>query len=74
MSLCGFSVFLLSCVQVAALRWDDPPSKESYRLCKRSRNQKSCQDRTNGFIAMVGWMDEWVGGWVGGRTDGWMDE
>jgi hypothetical protein len=29
-----YSVFVLSCVQVAALRQADPPSKKSYRLCK----------------------------------------
>jgi hypothetical protein len=39
MSVWVYSVFVLSCVQVAALRRADPPSKESYRLCKRSRNQ-----------------------------------
>jgi hypothetical protein len=33
-SVCVYSVFMLSCVQVAALRRADPPSKESYRLCK----------------------------------------
>jgi hypothetical protein len=33
-----FCVCALLCVQVAALRRADPPSKESYRLCKRSRN------------------------------------
>jgi hypothetical protein len=38
MSVCVYSVFVLSCVQVAALRQADPLSKESYRLCKRSRN------------------------------------
>jgi hypothetical protein len=32
--LCAFILFVLSCVQVAALRRADPPSKESYRLCK----------------------------------------
>jgi hypothetical protein len=32
--LCVYSVFVLSCVQVAALRRADHPSKESYRLCK----------------------------------------
>jgi hypothetical protein len=32
------SVFVLSCVQVAALRRADSPSSESYRVCKRSRN------------------------------------
>jgi hypothetical protein len=33
MSVRVYSVFVLSCVQVAALRHADPPSKESYRLC-----------------------------------------
>jgi hypothetical protein len=30
-----FSVFVLSCVYVAALRRADPPSKESYSLFKK---------------------------------------
>jgi hypothetical protein len=38
MSVCVYSVFVLSCVQVAALRRADPPSKESYRLCIGLRN------------------------------------
>jgi hypothetical protein len=29
--LCVYSVFVLSCAQVAAMRWADPLSKESYR-------------------------------------------
>ena len=32
--MCVYSVFVLSSVRVAALRWTDPPSRESYRLCK----------------------------------------
>jgi hypothetical protein len=43
MSVCVYSVFVLSCVQVAALRRADPPSKEPYRLCKRLRNRKCGQ-------------------------------
>jgi hypothetical protein len=35
MSVCVYSVFELFYVQVAALRWADPPSKETYRLCKK---------------------------------------
>jgi hypothetical protein len=35
MSVCVYSVFVLSCVQVAALRRADHSSKESYRLCKK---------------------------------------
>jgi hypothetical protein len=33
--VCVYSVFVLSCVQVAALRRADHSSKESYRLCKK---------------------------------------
>jgi hypothetical protein len=43
MFVCVYSVFVLSCVQLAALWLADPPSKESYRLCKRSRNRKTGQ-------------------------------
>jgi hypothetical protein len=31
--VCVYSVFMLSCALVAALRWADPQTKESYRLC-----------------------------------------
>jgi hypothetical protein len=48
MSVCVYTVFLLSCVQVAALRRADPPSKESYRLCIGLRNWKSGQGPTKG--------------------------
>jgi hypothetical protein len=45
--LCAFILCLscpvLSCVQVAAFRRSDPPSKESYTLCIRLRNWKSGQ-------------------------------
>jgi hypothetical protein len=40
MSVCVYSVFILPCVQVAALRLTDPPSKESYRLCKKIKKVK----------------------------------
>jgi hypothetical protein len=33
MSVCIYSVFVLFCMWVAALRQADPPSKESYKLC-----------------------------------------
>jgi hypothetical protein len=33
--VCVYSVFVLSCVQAAALRRVDHLSKESYRLCKK---------------------------------------
>jgi hypothetical protein len=47
-SVCVHSVFVLSCVSVAALRRADPPSKESYRLCTVSRNWKSGHGPTKG--------------------------
>jgi hypothetical protein len=49
MSVCAFILFVLSCVQVTALRRADPPSKESYRLCIGLRNWKSGQGPTEGL-------------------------
>jgi hypothetical protein len=40
MSMCDYSVSLLSCLQVEALRLADSPSKESYRLCKMTKKLK----------------------------------
>jgi hypothetical protein len=40
MSVCVYSVFLLSFVQVVALRRADRPSKESYRPCKNQETEK----------------------------------
>jgi hypothetical protein len=41
--LCAFILFVLSCVQAAALLLADPPSKESYRLCSWWRNVKAAK-------------------------------
>jgi hypothetical protein len=38
MSVCVYSVFVLFCIYVAALRRADPPSKENYPLCVGLRN------------------------------------
>jgi hypothetical protein len=35
-----YSVFVLPCVQAAALRRADPPSTESNRLCKKIKKLK----------------------------------
>jgi hypothetical protein len=43
MSVCSYSVFVLPCVHVAALRLADPPSKVSCRLCKRLRTEKAAK-------------------------------
>jgi hypothetical protein len=48
MSVCIYSVFVRSCVKVAALRRAGPPSEDSYRLCKKSRSWKCGQDPTKG--------------------------
>jgi hypothetical protein len=46
-NVCLYSLFVLFCVYVAAIRRADPPSKESYRLCIWLRNWKSGQGPTN---------------------------
>jgi hypothetical protein len=60
----------LFCVQVEALRQADPPYKESYRLCKRSRNWKSSQGPIKGCRATDSF--QWSGNWLGPRV-GWIE-
>jgi hypothetical protein len=55
MSVCIYSVFVLSCVQVAALRWADPPSKESYRLYKEDHGTEKAAKVLQGVVES--WMD-----------------
>jgi hypothetical protein len=43
MSMWVYSVFVLSCVQVAALQRADPPSKKSYRLSKGQETEKAAK-------------------------------
>jgi hypothetical protein len=52
MSVWVYSVFVLSCVQVAAVRRADPSSKESYRLCKKIQKKKSGQGPTKCYRAI----------------------
>jgi hypothetical protein len=40
MSVCAYSVFVLSCVQVVAFRRADPPSKESYRAKEQETEKR----------------------------------
>jgi hypothetical protein len=51
MSVCVYSVFVLSCVQVAVLRRADHSSKESYRLCIHYGTEKAAKAHT-GCIAI----------------------
>jgi hypothetical protein len=51
MSVCVYSVFMMSCVQVAALRRADPPFKDCYQLCMGLRNRKSGQGPAKGCRA-----------------------
>jgi hypothetical protein len=49
MSVCAYSVSVLFCARIAALRRADLPSKESYRLCKKGQGKKkaaNAQQRT----------------------------
>jgi hypothetical protein len=43
MSVCVYSVFVLSNVYVAALRRADPPSKESYRVYIDYESEKAAK-------------------------------
>jgi hypothetical protein len=43
MSVYAYSVFVLFCVYVAALRRADPPSKESYRLCINKKTENAAK-------------------------------
>jgi hypothetical protein len=43
MFMCVYSVFMLFCVQVAALRRADPPSKDSYRLYTDKKTEKAAK-------------------------------
>jgi hypothetical protein len=56
--ICVYSVFVLSSVYVAALRWADHSSKESYRLCKKSYETEE-EARTQ-QRAVEPLMNEWM--------------
>jgi hypothetical protein len=57
--VCVYSVFVLSCVQVAALRQADHSSKESYRLCKKDyESEERDQGPTRGCRAIDEWMNK----------------
>jgi hypothetical protein len=43
MDVCVYSVFVLSCVEVAVLWRSDPPPKESYRLRKNQDTEKAAK-------------------------------
>jgi hypothetical protein len=41
---------MLFCVQLAALRRADPPSKESYRLCKKDHDTEKAAKAQQNYI------------------------
>jgi hypothetical protein len=56
--VCVYSVFVLSCVYVAALRRADRSSRELYCLCNNdyeTKEQVIAQQR-----AVEAWMNEWI--------------
>jgi hypothetical protein len=55
MHVCGcvYSVFVLFCVYVAALRQADSPSKESYRLCKKDYETEETNNTQTNSGALV---------------------
>jgi hypothetical protein len=60
MFMCVYSVFVLSCLQVAALRRPDRPSKEAYRLCKKIKKLKSGQAPRKRYRAIGRQTDETI--------------
>jgi hypothetical protein len=50
MYVCVYCVSMLFCVKVAALRQVDPPSEESYRLCKTIKKLKRGLRSNNGAV------------------------
>jgi hypothetical protein len=52
--VCVYSVFVLFCVLVAALRRADPPSKETYRLCKKDYGSEEEEEEEMSYLYTVG--------------------
>jgi hypothetical protein len=61
--VCVYSVFVLSCVWVAALRWADHSSKESTFCIKILRNWRRGQGPAKGCRAIDDLMYEWMNEW-----------
>jgi hypothetical protein len=55
---CQYAFVLCLCCSVCALRRADPPSKESYRLCKKVKKLKSGQGPTKGCRTIDRFADE----------------
>jgi hypothetical protein len=52
--VCVYSAFVLSCVQVAALRRADPSSKESYCLCKKDyETEAEARAQQNAIVPLM---------------------
>jgi hypothetical protein len=57
--VCVYSVF----VYVAALRWAEHSSKESYRLCKKHYETEEARAQQKGCKA-IDWKNEWMYEWM----------
>jgi hypothetical protein len=60
--VCVYSVFVLPCVSVAALRRADHSSKESYRLYKK--DNKTEEETMAQQRAVEPLMNEWMNEWT----------
>jgi hypothetical protein len=58
MFVCVYSVFVLSCVEVAAMRRADHSSKESYRVCKKDYETE--EEATAQQRAVEPLINEWM--------------
>jgi hypothetical protein len=55
--VCVYSMFVLFCLYIAALRRADPPSKEPYCLCKKYNETEEASAQRGAVDAL---MNQWM--------------